>query len=52
MSKDKFVSGDNETTILLTSSMSKQLTRAKYLTFGTRKAFNYLQYIFTQTPIL
>ena len=49
---DRSKSGGNETKILSPSSISnKKSTGLGYLTFGTKKTFNLLLYIFIQASI-
>ena len=45
------VCGKDEARILLVSSIFKKSTKVKFLTFGTKKAFNLLRYAFIQVPI-
>ena len=47
----KGVYGEDEARILSASSASKNLTRAGYLIFGTKKVFNFLRHVFIQAPI-
>ena len=43
--------GKDKVKILLAFSISKNQTKVGYLTFGAKKAFNFLWHAFTQMPI-
>ena len=54
LANNVFGKGDydkNKVKILSTSSTSKDPIKAGYLTFGTKKGFNFLWHTFTKRPI-